>query len=141
LNDCHSGACGGHLSGLETSKKNCVGYFCPTIFKDCVEVFKKCHPCQISLRKCVHIPTMFPVITIGPFTKWGVDFMTCHPASARGHHYIIVVIDYFTKWVEAMPTFSSDGETSTLFIFNQVIARFRFRERLSLTMAVTLRTT
>jgi hypothetical protein len=71
-------------------------------------------------------PTIFPFITIGPFTKWGVAFTTCHPASARGHHYIIVVVDYFTKWVEAMPTFSTYGETSTLFIFNQVIARFMF---------------
>jgi len=70
-------------------------------------------------------PTMFPVITIGPFTKWGVAFTTCHPTLARGHHYIIVVVDYFTKWVEAMSTFANDGETTTLFIFNQVITRFR----------------
>jgi hypothetical protein len=51
--------------------------------------------------------------------------MTCHPVSSRGHRYIIVVIDYFTKWEEAMPTFANDGETTTLFMFNQVIARFR----------------
>jgi transposase InsO family protein len=41
-----------------------------------------------------------------------------------GHHYIIVVVDYFPKWVEAMPTFNNDDKTSTLFIFNQIIARF-----------------
>jgi transposase InsO family protein len=28
------------------------------------------------------------------------------------------------KWVEAMPTFKDDGETTTLFLFNQIIARF-----------------
>jgi hypothetical protein len=118
-----------------------AGYFWPMIFKDCVEAVKKCHPCQIFTKKmCAHPAPMFPVIIVGPFTKWGVDFMTCHPTLARGHHYIIVAIDYFTKWVEAMPTFSNDGETTTLFIFNQVIARFKFRERLSLTMEVTFRT-
>jgi hypothetical protein len=47
---------------------------------------------------------------VGPFTKWGIDFTTCHPVSARGHRYIIVVVDYFTKWVEAMSTFNNDGE-------------------------------
>jgi hypothetical protein len=47
-----------------------------------------------------------------------------HPASARGHRYIIVPVDYFTKWVEVMPTFNNDGETTTLFIFNQIVARF-----------------
>jgi transposase InsO family protein len=35
-----------------------------------------------------------------------------------------VVVDYFTKWVEAIPTFKYDGETTTLFLFNQIIARF-----------------
>jgi hypothetical protein len=67
---------------------------------------------------------MFPVITVGPFTKWGIDYTTCNPLSARGHHYIIVAVDYFTKWVEAMPTFKDDGETVALFLFNQIRARF-----------------
>jgi transposase InsO family protein len=50
--------------------------------------------------------------------------MTCHPHSARGHGYIIVAIDYFTKWAEAMLTFDNTGKTATLFIFNHIIARF-----------------
>ena len=46
------------------------------------------------------------------------------PTSAGGHGYIIVVVDYLTKWVEAMPTYAEDGRTAALFLFNQVIARF-----------------
>jgi hypothetical protein len=71
-----------------------------------------------------HPAPMFPVIVIGPFTKWRIDFTTCHPTLVRGHCYIIVAVDYFTKWVKAMPTFNNYGETSTLFIFNQIVARF-----------------
>jgi hypothetical protein len=71
-----------------------------------------------------HPAPMFPVITVSPFTKWGIDYTTCNPSSSRGHHYIIVVVDYFTKWVEAMPMFKEDGETATLFLFNQIIKRF-----------------
>ena len=56
--------------------------------------------------------------------KWGIDYVTCNPASGGGHKYIIVVVDYFTKWAEAMPTFKADGETTTFFVFNQIIARF-----------------
>jgi hypothetical protein len=67
---------------------------------------------------------MFPVIFVGPFTKWGIDFTTFHPVSAMGHRYIIVAVDYFIKWVEAMPTFNNYGETSALFIFNHIVARF-----------------
>ena len=48
LNDCHGGVCGGHLSGISTAQKILrVGYFCPSIFKDCVDVVKRCHPCQV----------------------------------------------------------------------------------------------
>ena len=48
LNDCHNGACGGHLSGLATAQKILrAGYFWPSIFKDCMESVKKCHPCQV----------------------------------------------------------------------------------------------
>jgi hypothetical protein len=71
-----------------------------------------------------HPAPMFLAIVVGPFTKWGMDFITFHPASVRGNHYIIVVVDYFTKWVEAMLKFSNDGETTALFIFNQIVARF-----------------
>jgi hypothetical protein len=78
LNNCHIGACGGHMSRLETTQKILrAGYFWPTLIKDCVELVKKCHPCQIFSRKMRAHPTpMFPVITIGPFTKWGIDYTT-----------------------------------------------------------------
>ena len=44
--------------------------------------------------------------------------MTCNLASAGGHKYIIVIVNYFTKWAKAMPTFKADGETTTFFVFN-----------------------
>ena len=126
LNDCHNGACGGHLSGLATTqKKLCVEYFFPLIFKCCFEVVKKCHPCQVYTQNmCAHLAPLFPVVIVGPFTKWGIDYTTCNLPSAKGHKYMIVAVDYFKKWVEAMPTFANDGETLVLFLFNHVISHF-----------------
>jgi len=126
LNDCHSGAFGRHISGLATSQCIlCAGYFWPSLFKDCVEAVKHCHPCQIYTQKmCAHPAPLFPVITVGPFTKWGIDFTTCNPPSAANHKYIIVAVDNFTKWADAMPTYKNDSETTTLFLFNQIISRF-----------------
>jgi hypothetical protein len=60
-----------------------------------------------------HPAPMFLVIVVGPFIKWEIYFTTCHLALARGHHYIIVAVDYFTKWVKAMPTFINDEENSS----------------------------
>jgi hypothetical protein len=69
-----------------------------------------------------HPAPLHPIVSIGPFTKWVIDFATCNPPSAAGHHHIIMVVDYFTKWVEAMPTYTNDVRTTTLFLFNHIIA-------------------
>ena len=84
-----------------------------------------CPPCQhFYPKKRTHLALLYLVIAVGPFSKWGIDYMHCKPILARGHGYIIVADDYFTKWAEAMPTYVEDGKTATLFLFNQVIARF-----------------
>jgi transposase InsO family protein len=41
-----------------------------------------------------------------------------------------VVVDCFTKWAEAMPTVKFDGKTTTFFIFNPIIARFRIQREI-----------
>jgi transposase InsO family protein len=97
----------------------------PLILKDCITAIKKCQPCQIFSRKMrVHPTPLHLVFSISPFAKWGIFFTTCNPSSAAGHHYIIVVVDYFTKWVEAMSTYSNEVKTTTLFLFNHIITRF-----------------
>ena len=67
---------------------------------------------------------LHPIITAGPFTKWGLDFTDCKTTSGGGHHHIIVAIDYFMKWAEAMPTVKFNGEIAAHFVFNQIITRF-----------------
>jgi hypothetical protein len=119
LNDCHSGACGGHMSGYATAQKILrAGYFWPSLFNDCITAVQKCHACQTYNQKIrSHPAPLHPVVSVGPFAKWGIDFMTCHPHSAGGHGYIIVAVDYFTKWAEAMPTFDNTGKTCSLVSF------------------------
>ena len=68
---------------------------------------------------CTRIPPpLHPIVTAGPFTNWGLDFMDCNPASPGGNHHIIMVVDYFTKWAKAMPIVKFDGETAAHFVFN-----------------------
>eukprot|EP00253_Pinus_taeda_P022279 PITA_22279 len=114
------------MSGYATAQKMLrAGYFWPSSFKDCITAIQKCHNCQIFYRKMRAPPApLHPIIVIGPFSKWGLDFITCNLHSAGGHVYIILAIDYFTKWAEAMPTFSTDDKTAAIFIFNHIIARF-----------------
>ena len=73
---------------------------------------------------CLNPSPLHPIITIDPFTKWGVVFIYCNPSPTGGHHHFIVVVDYFTKWVEAMPTIKFDGDTTPQFVFNHIITQF-----------------
>ena len=86
-----------------------------------------------------HLAMLFLVIVVGPFTKWGVDYVTCNRVLAGGNKYIIVVVDYFTKWAEAMPTFKADGETTAFLCLTRSLLVFVFLKRFSLTMVVTFR--
>jgi len=60
LNDFHSEACGGHLSGLATAQKILhARYFWPLILKYCVEMVKKYHPCQVYTRNAHKVGHQF----------------------------------------------------------------------------------
>jgi len=50
--------------------------------------------------------------------------MEFFPTYRSSHKYIIVAINYFTKWVEAMLTFDNMSYTTTHVFFNQVITCF-----------------
>ena len=75
-------------------------------------------------KKHTHPTPLHPTVAVGPFSKWGIDFMHYRPTSVGGHGYIIVAMDYFTKWAEVMPTYAEDENTAALFLFNHIIAIF-----------------
>ena len=85
FNDCHSVPCGGHLSRLIATQKNCVmDTFGLQYLK--IEVVKKCHPNQEFMKNmCVHLALLYTFIIVSPFAKSGIDFTTCNPTSDIGH--------------------------------------------------------
>ena len=86
--------------------------------KAVMRLLRNAHLVNTFILKCP--PCQHPFISVGPFSKWGIDFMHCKPTSAGGHRYIIVAIDYFTKWTEAMPTYAEYGKT----VAHHIIAIF-----------------
>ena len=43
-------------------------------------------------------------IKLWPFRGWGLDFIgQINPPSSKGHHFVLVATDYFTKWTEVVP--------------------------------------
>nr|GFB58536.1 reverse transcriptase domain-containing protein [Tanacetum cinerariifolium] len=107
LKACHNGPMRGHHGANLTAKKIFdVGFFWHTIYKDAYEFVRNCYSCQrqgkISQRD--EMPQN-SIQTCEIFDVWGIDFMGPFPSS-RGNKYILVAVDYLSKWVEAkvLPT-------------------------------------
>ncbi|GJY93456.1 reverse transcriptase domain-containing protein [Tanacetum coccineum] len=107
LTACHSGPTGGHYGANYTAKKVFdSGFYWPTIYRDAHDLVTRCDTCQrqgkISQRD--EMPqNSIQVCKI--FDVWGIDFMGPFPSS-RGNKYILVAVDYLSKWVnaKALPT-------------------------------------
>jgi hypothetical protein len=50
--------------------------------------------------------------------------MAYNPHSVGGHGYIIVAINYFTKWDKVMPTYNNTGKNAEILFFNHIITKF-----------------
>ena len=66
-----------------------------------------------------------PVLPLDPFEKWGMDFMGPFKPVARlsGNRYILVAIDYCTKWVEAI-ALKDKARSVASFLYNNIMTRF-----------------
>ncbi|GKB73620.1 reverse transcriptase domain-containing protein [Tanacetum coccineum] len=107
LTACHSGPTGGHYGANYTAKKVFdSGFYWSTIYRDAHDLVTRCDTCQRQgkiLQRDEMPQNSIQVCEI--FDVWGIDFMGPFPSS-RGNKYILVAVDYLSKWVEtkALPT-------------------------------------
>ncbi|GJX97189.1 reverse transcriptase domain-containing protein [Tanacetum coccineum] len=124
LTACHSGPTGGHYGANYTAKKVFdSGFYWPTIYRDAHDLVTRCDTCQrqgkISQRD--EMPqNSIQVCEI--FDVWGIDFMGPFPSS-RGNKYILVAVDYLSKWVEAKALPTNDARVVCKFL-KSLFARF-----------------
>ncbi|GJV70860.1 reverse transcriptase domain-containing protein [Tanacetum coccineum] len=114
---------GQHGANLTSRKVFDAGFFWPTIYKDAQELVKNCDSYQrqgkISQRD--EMPqNSIQVCKI--FNVWGIDFMGPFPSS-RGNKYILVAVDYLSKWVEAKALPTNDARVVCKFL-KFIFARF-----------------
>ncbi|GJR70296.1 reverse transcriptase domain-containing protein [Tanacetum coccineum] len=124
LEACHNGPTGGHHGANLTAKKVFdAGFFWPTIYKDAHELVKNCDSCQRQgkiLQRDEMPQNSIQVCEI--FDVWGIDFMGPFPSS-RGNKYILVAVDYLSKWVEAKALPTNDARVVCKFL-KSLFARF-----------------
>ena len=70
--------------------------------KDTNEYLQKCEQCQ-KQAPMIHQPAgnLNPISSPRPFAQWGLDIVGPFPRVTRNQRFVLVAVDYFTKWVEA----------------------------------------
>nr|GEU84849.1 reverse transcriptase domain-containing protein [Tanacetum cinerariifolium] len=124
LNACHSGPTGGHYGASYTAKKVFdSGFYWPSIYKDAFELVKHCDSCQRQgkVSQKDEMPQNFIQIC-EIFDVWGIDFMGPFPSS-KGNKYILVAVDYLSKWVEAKALPTNDARVVVKFL-KSLFSRF-----------------
>ena len=125
LNHCHTLPCGGHFGGQRTAVKVLQsGFYWPSLFKDAHLFVSTCDKCQISgsISK-KNEPPMSTILEVELFDLWGMDFMAPFLPSFS-HLYILLAVDYVCKWVEAIPTRTSDASVVAKFLRSHIFTRF-----------------
>jgi hypothetical protein len=113
----HIGVCGEHHHWKATTLKILrAGYYWPTLFSDVFSIVRAFNECQMFTGK--HKLLSLPM-------KWGLDFIgEINPPSSGKHKWILTTTDYFTNWIEAVPTRNSTNKVIMNFPETNIFARF-----------------
>jgi IS30 family transposase len=94
-----------------------AGFYWPTAATDARDLVRKCDPCERFAPK-PHAPAtdLMTIPLAWPFSQWGLDKVGPMPKSSPGGHtYLLVAVDKFTKWIEAIPVTNQAATTAVKF--------------------------
>ncbi|GJS90049.1 reverse transcriptase domain-containing protein [Tanacetum coccineum] len=126
IREIHMGSCGMHIGPRAVVRKAMrQGYYWPTMHADAKEEVDKCDSCQIH-SPIPRLPKthMTSIMAPWPFYQWGMDILGPLTPARGGAKFVIVAIDYFTKWIEAKPLVKITGKEVIRFVMDNIICRF-----------------
>jgi hypothetical protein len=122
----HGGSCGSHIEARSLAGKiHRAGFYWPELHRDAARYEKTCDKCQRFAN--LHYTPGEPlksVLSSWSFFMWGTDILGPFPASTGQAKWIIVEIDYFTKWIEAEALSSISADQVKKFYWRKIICRF-----------------
>ncbi|GJW00419.1 reverse transcriptase domain-containing protein [Tanacetum coccineum] len=102
-----------------------IGYYWPTMHEDVRKMIRAYQDCQIH-RPVPRSPQqkLSPITSPWLFYKWRIDIARPFPEGPGKVKFLIVAIDYFTKWIEAKPVATITGNQIKKFIWDNIVCRF-----------------
>ena len=126
LEEIHEGICRDHtdLRSL-VNKVIGIGNFWPTMQVDAVEIVKKCDKCH-RYGNVQRLPTkrLMMIASPWPFAQWEIDIVGPLPQGKGQVKFLLVAIDYFTKWVEVEALAMITEVRIRSFVWRNIICRF-----------------
>ncbi|XP_023891486.1 uncharacterized protein LOC112003505 [Quercus suber] len=126
LKEVYGGICGDHMGSRSLVRKIMqAGYFWPTMQQDASDFVKKCDSCQRygNIQRVLR-ERMTTISSPWPFAQWGIDIMGPLPQGKRQVKFLLVAIDYFTKWVETEALATITEAHVQNFVWKNIICRF-----------------
>ncbi|GKA56813.1 reverse transcriptase domain-containing protein [Tanacetum coccineum] len=126
LREIHEGSCSMHSGPRSVVAKALrLGYYWPTMHTDARNLIRACNDCQVH-RPVPRNPQekLTPITSPWPFYKWGIDIAGPFPEGPGKVKFLIVAMDYFTKWIEAKPVATITGAQIKKFVWDNVVCRF-----------------
>jgi len=127
MGEIHEEVCEAHQSAFKMKwmiRRN--GYYWSTILEDYFKYFNGCQGCE-KFGNIQRAPAsaMNPIIKPWPFRGWAIDIIgQIYPPSSKGHKFILVATDYFTKWVEAIHLKKVTSVNMIDFVKEHIVYRF-----------------
>ncbi|RDX73940.1 putative mitochondrial protein, partial [Mucuna pruriens] len=107
------------------------GFYWPTIFRDTYQFISTCEKCKkvgMAISRRHEMPQQ-PILFYEIFDVWGIDFMGPFLVF-NGYSYILLVIDYVSRWVEATATKTNDAKVVVDFLKSNIFCQFGVRKAL-----------
>jgi transposase InsO family protein len=134
MREVHEGICGTHQSAHKMKwLLHRAGFYWSTMPNDCFRYYRGCESCQ-KFRDVQLAPAVMlhPIIKPWMFHGWPLDFIgQIHPASSKGHRFVLVAMDYFTKWTEVVLLENMMHREVVQFILEHIIHRFGIPQTLT----------
>ncbi len=122
LKEMHGGLMGSHLAFLRTYLKIKNNHYWPNMRKEIHEYCKACEKCTANSKSTLKAYLHPHDLAKAPFQVIGIDFLG--PITPNyGNKHILVITDYFSRWVEAVALKDQKALTTAKCVFDTVVSR------------------
>jgi len=126
----HDAVGGGHFGRDKTLAKCRRRYYWPGLYTFVCDYVRACTVCQQAAKDAGGIAPLEPIVVGYPNEIVALDLVGPLPPSEHGNRYILVMIDYFTRWSEAIPLPNATAATVGTVFVNEWVSRYGAPEQL-----------